>query len=380
MPEGSERASSGPPAIVGLIAALLTVATIHTGATATSFATTLEAVILGVLTVAVLGRAITLYGSDRSQRADWRVAGWCFVGTLAGSLLAGVVLMRLALRGDPVAAPLVLVELFAGVGAVAGLFIGGDQVRAIAAGRTSERQQTSELLEKREAERLTFLNNLLRHNVLNGMNIVLGYATALEDRVDDDDEYVDRIRTRSEAIVELVQNVQVLVRSLSGDLTIDAVNLTDTARSQLERARKNHDATFHADLDTDVTIATTPYVSAAIENLLTNAVVHNDAPDPEVMLTVDRRGDDGIVTITDNGPGIPQDVVDTYFGGQRPDDHFVGDGLGLYLVDELVTTHGGTIDIDTSEAGTTITLTFPLTADQATSTSDTDRTDSPVVV
>lgn len=377
MSDGFERTSSGPTALVVLVGVLLAAATIHTGATATSFATMLEAALLTILTVAVLGRAVTLHASDRRQQDDWRVAGWCLAGALTGAILAGIVLMRIALRGDAIAAPIVLVELFAGIGAVAGLFVGGDQVRAIAAGRTSERQQTSELLEKRESERLTFLNNLLRHNVLNGMNIVLGYTTAIEDDVDDRDEYVDRIRTRSEAIVELVQNVQVLVRSLSGDLAVEAVNLTDTARAQLDRARQNHDATFHTDLEPDVTVATTPFVSAAIENLLTNAVTHNDAPDPEVRLTVERRGDDGIVTISDNGPGIPPDVVDTYFG-DHPDDHFVGDGLGLYLVDELVTTHGGTIDIDSSEDGTTITLTFPLTTEHATSTATTDDPNDPV--
>jgi signal transduction histidine kinase len=354
----------GPPGLVFVVGGLLVAATVHTAVAATTIASAVEAAMVGMLTIAVVTRGLTLRASDRDTRDKWRIAGWCFVGTLVASILAGIMLLRAALRGNAVPDPLMLVELFAAIGAVTGLFIGGDQVRAIAAGRSSERKHTSELLEKREEERLTFLNNILRHNVLNGMNIVLGYTDALDDRLNQDEEYVERIRSRSESVVELVQNVQILVRSLSGDLAVDAVDLSSVAHAQLERAKKHHDASFHADIEPDVVVATTPFVASAIENLLTNAAVHNPSDDPTVRLVVDQDGDQGRVSVEDDGPGIPEDVVDTYFGDRAPDDQFVGEGLGLYLVDELVTTHGGTIDVETGADGTAITLSFPLTADR----------------
>lgn len=356
---------SGPPVLVYGIGALLALAAGITALDATGIVTTVEAAIVGILALAVLARGLTLQASDRTGSDQWRIAAWCLVGTLAGGVLSGVVLLRAALRGTAIAEPLGLAVVLAGIGAVTGLFVGGDQVRAIQAGRTSVRRETSELLERREAERLTFLNNLLRHNVLNGMNIVLGYTATLEDRLDGPDEDVERIRTRSEAVVDLVQNVQVLVRSLSGDLTVDAVDLTQTTRVQADRARRSHDATIHTDLENGVVVATTPFIASAIENLLTNAATHNTTDHPEIALTVEHRGEQGIVSVSDNGPGIPQDVVDTYFGELDPNDDFVGDGLGLYLVDELVTTHGGTIDVDTSQDGTTITLEFPIATEYA---------------
>lgn len=358
-----ELSGFGPPGLVLLVGSTLVTAAVLTGATATDIASTVESAIIGMLAVGVIARGLTLLASDGDEAEKWRVAVWCLVGTLAASVLSGILLMRVALYADAIANPLGLVEIFAGLGAIAGLFVGGTQVRAIRAGRRSERQHTSELLEKREEERLTFLNDLLRHNVLNGMNIVLGYANALDDRLEGSDEYVDRIRSRSESVVDLVQNVQVLVRSLSGDLEVDAVDLTATATRQLDRARKTHDATFHADLTPGVVVAATPFISSAIDNLLANAVVHNPGPEPEVTVRVDRTADTGRISIVDNGPGIPQHVVDTYFGDRDQNEHFVGDGLGLYFVEELVTTHGGSIDIDSSDDGTTVTLEFPLTTD-----------------
>lgn len=365
-----ELSGFGPPGLVFVVGSTLATAAVLTGVTATDLAGTVESAIIGMFAVGVIARGLTLLASDGDQADKWRIAAWCLVGTLAASVLSGILLMRTTLYADTISNPLGLVEVFAGLGALTGLFVGGNQVRAIRAGRNSERQQTSELLEKREEERLTFLNNLLRHNVLNGMNIVLGYTNALDDRLDGSDEYVERIRSRSESVVDLVQNVQVLVRSLSGDLEVDAVDLSDLATHQVDRARKVHGATFHTDITPGVTVATTPFISSAIDNLLTNAVVHNPVPEPEVTVRVDRTEDTGRLAIVDNGPGIPQHVIDTYFGNRDPNEHFVGDGLGLYLVEELVTTHGGTIDVDSTDDGTTITLSFPLTTETTSVTDD----------
>lgn len=360
-----ELSGFGPPCLVGLVGSTLSIAAVVTGLTTTNIAGTVESAIIGILSIGVITRGLTLLASDSDQTDKWRIAAWCLVGALAASGLSGLLLVRTALYADAITNPLGIVEIFAGLGALAGLFVGDTQVRAIRAGRTDERQETSELLAKREAERLTFLNNLLRHNVLNGMNIVLGYANALDDRLGGADEYVERIRSRSENVVDLVQNVQVLVRSLSGDLQVDAVDLSDLTERQVDRARKVHDATFHTDIAPGVTVATTPFISSAIDNLLTNAVVHNPVPEPDVTVRVDHTDTTGRIVIDDDGPGIPQHVIDTYFRNPDPNDHFVGDGLGLYLVEELVTTHGGTIDVDSTDGGTTITLSFPLTTETA---------------
>jgi two-component system nitrogen regulation sensor histidine kinase GlnL len=65
------------------------------------------------------------------------------------------------------------------------------------------------------------------------------------------------------------------------------------------------------------------------------------------------------VQISDNGPGIPEEIRDKVFyplvSGREG-----GSGLGLTLVQNFVTQHQGTITFDTQPGGTTFTLLLPI--------------------
>lgn len=74
-----------------------------------------------------------------------------------------------------------------------------------------------------------------------------------------------------------------------------------------------------------------------------------------------------VIQITDNGPGIPEDIIDNIF------DPFVtskapgeGTGLGLNIAHNIVTEkHGGTISASSSEAGAKFEIKLPITMAQA---------------
>lgn len=106
-------------------------------------------------------------------------------------------------------------------------------------------------------------------------------------------------------------------------------------------------------------------VIAMLGNLVTNAVSHNRAG-CKVRITAQRRPDGGLVlSVIDDGDGIPQDVVDRlgepfnlmaapYLAGTA------GMGLGLMQTRRLIERHGGTMAIETEAGhGTTIRLNFP---------------------
>ena len=65
------------------------------------------------------------------------------------------------------------------------------------------------------------------------------------------------------------------------------------------------------------------------------------------------------VQISDNGPGIPEDIRDKVFyplvSGREG-----GSGLGLTLVQNFVTQHHGTVEFETQPGGTTFTLLLPI--------------------
>jgi signal transduction histidine kinase len=99
-------------------------------------------------------------------------------------------------------------------------------------------------------------------------------------------------------------------------------------------------------------------MAQVISNLVGNAVQHSEG-DVEVTL----RGEkDFVVLGTHNrGTPIPREVLPHVFEpGRRGTDRSGGLGLGLFIVQQIVLAHGGSIEVSSSESdGTTFTVALP---------------------
>jgi signal transduction histidine kinase len=90
-------------------------------------------------------------------------------------------------------------------------------------------------------------------------------------------------------------------------------------------------------------------IRQALENVLSNAVKYSPAGTPvnvEVDVEPGDAGHRAIVTIADQGPGIPPELFPRLFDrfARGPDSS--GLGLGLYLAGRIVSAHGGTLSAD----------------------------------
>jgi signal transduction histidine kinase len=105
-------------------------------------------------------------------------------------------------------------------------------------------------------------------------------------------------------------------------------------------------------------------IRQALENLLSNAIKHTPAG-ASVDVTIEpESGDAGcwaVVTVADQGPGIPSELFPRLF------DRFVrgpgssGLGIGLYLASRIVAAHGGTLSADpTPTPGARFQMRLPL--------------------
>jgi len=84
----------------------------------------------------------------------------------------------------------------------------------------------------------------------------------------------------------------------------------------------------------------------AFYNLLSNAEKYIEQKPGQIEIRFEVRGEDCIVSIADNGPGIPEDELERIFGAfhRLPKDRKIpGSGLGLYFTRNLVEQQGGEI-------------------------------------
>jgi two-component system phosphate regulon sensor histidine kinase PhoR len=102
-----------------------------------------------------------------------------------------------------------------------------------------------------------------------------------------------------------------------------------------------------------------------ISNLLDNAVKFTP-PGGNVTLNLDRRNGSYIVSVSDTGTGIPTDaqarVFERFFRVEKAGGLGSGAGLGLSIAKSIAEAHGGSLNLEGSDAnGTTFTVTLPAT-------------------
>lgn len=102
-------------------------------------------------------------------------------------------------------------------------------------------------------------------------------------------------------------------------------------------------------------------LNQAVMNLVANAIEAIEGPG-SIRISTGLRGNDYIITVADDGPGIPVEIRERVlepFFTTKPIGR--GTGLGLAITYSIATSHKGTLHLDTgSNGGTVATLSFPV--------------------
>jgi len=220
--------------------------------------------------------------------------------------------------------------------------------------------------QKRREQELELLNRIVRHDIRNDMMVVLGWAEMLETHVDTEgEEYLQKILASGEHVVELTEIARDYVETVvsNEDLTVEPVPICSVIETELSLREESFPAAeFRLDSPLpEVKVAGNSMLSSVFRNLLNNAVQHNDKDTPLVEVSCEVHDDDVEVRIADNGPGIPDDKKDIVFGKGERGLGSSGTGIGLYLVQTLVTQYGGDIWAEDNEPmGTVFVVKLPL--------------------
>ncbi len=102
----------------------------------------------------------------------------------------------------------------------------------------------------------------------------------------------------------------------------------------------------------------------SIMNLVSNAIgalLDSKTNDPCIHIKTekDKASDAVVITVRDNGPGIPQEILKTLFDPFVTKKKTNGTGLGLAIVKQYITAHGGTVKAE-NKNGAVFTISLPL--------------------
>jgi signal transduction histidine kinase len=216
------------------------------------------------------------------------------------------------------------------------------------------------------SEELDVLNRVLRHDIRNDMNVVLGWAEELEPHIAPEGrESFENIVGAVRHTVGLTTEVRDLAEAITQgeEFPTRATPLADVISEALTKNRKKFEtATFEVTGDLPrISVVGNEMLSSVFDNLFSNAVIHHDGDHPTVTIDVTVDGDTAVVRVADDGPGIPDSQKAVVFGRGEQGIDSPGTGIGLFLVDSLVTGFGGTVAIEDNEPrGAVFVLTLPL--------------------
>ncbi|MCU4972647.1 PAS domain S-box protein [Halobacteria archaeon AArc-m2/3/4] len=220
--------------------------------------------------------------------------------------------------------------------------------------------------QKQRQKRVEILNRVLRHDLRNGMNIINGCAEMLADVVEDDTsvQYADAIQERAGELIGLAEKTRAVERTLDrGDAATGPVDVVESVESAVESVEEDFpEAAITCSLPDRAHARADDMLQTAIFHIVENAVEHNDMPTAAIDIDLETKRDDGTLrlSVADNGPGIPTEERELLQEDQEITQLRHASGLGLWLVNWVVTQSGGTLSFDTNDPrGTVVTLEVP---------------------
>jgi len=233
----------------------------------------------------------------------------------------------------------------------------------------SLRDVTSRKRYERELEmmnqRLEVANRVLRHNLRNDMNVILGRAERIADEdVDDEVNEAERIIETAKELVDLSEKAQTISSIEDGPVAgRTRIDVSNSLRELVRDFRERHpgvliDCEAPDDEKLGLTLPKKELFDIPVRNVIENAIEHNDSENPWVRVSAE-SGPEGIrVRVEDNGNEIPTMERDVFERGtEAPVSH--GSGMGLWLTYWSMRSVDGHMEFDTRiSGGNVVTLVF----------------------
>ncbi|HET8794683.1 MAG TPA: ATP-binding protein [Nitrososphaeraceae archaeon] len=216
--------------------------------------------------------------------------------------------------------------------------------------------QQYEKVKESEKMKSEFIN-IAAHELRTPIQPILGLTDVIYSKIKDEEQrqFLEIIMRNAQRLKRLTDNVLDVTKIESNSLKLNKeilnlntfiseilkIYVNQLVKQQMANIVYNfkHTADIIVEADKD-------RVSQVIYNLLDNALKFTPQ-DHMIFVIIDKKIDEkevqAIVSVKDNGKGIPDEILSRLFIKLSPTDSSTGTGLGLYICKNIVEAHGGKI-------------------------------------
>ncbi|MGO1919217.1 MAG: sensor histidine kinase [Alkalibacterium gilvum] len=212
--------------------------------------------------------------------------------------------------------------------------------------------------EKTKKQREKWISNI-SHDLKTPLSTIKGYSEILSDTEydlspEEIKKYSEIILTKSVYMEDMIEELRLNEKLMHNGIHLDkeAVNLTVFIKEMIidilnHPSYSDRNVDFHSD-DKNLTFnCEKDLMRRAIENLIYNALIHNDS-DTKLEISISEANRDILIDIKDDGRGMSDEELDNLFNrfyrGTNTKD-YKGSGLGMSIAKEVIEAHCGEIEV-----------------------------------
>jgi signal transduction histidine kinase len=222
------------------------------------------------------------------------------------------------------------------------------------------------------------------HDLKNPLGVITGRTEMMADFLEVEPVSADKVRSQVQHIRQSAERLIGMVDTLLADAMADALNISirrepidvtalvneviEASRPLLDRKQQR----IEVETLENLAVSGDPdRLREAIDNLVSNAIKYSPIGG-RIRMSVGRSGEDTVIRVSDNGPGLSPEDMSRLFGrfqrlSAKPTAGESSTGLGLSIVKRIVELHGGQITAESlgPGSGTTFTIALPSETERA---------------